>query len=38
MKCALITGFVSKTKDRFHEYNKEKSLEERLEMVRRWRE
>jgi len=33
VKCALITGFVSKTKDRFHEYNKEKSLEERLEMV-----
>jgi len=33
VKCALITGFVSKTKDRFHEYNEEKSLEERLEMV-----
>ncbi len=33
VKYALITGFVSKTKDRFHEYNKEKSLEERLEMV-----
>jgi xylose isomerase len=33
VKCALITGFVAKTKDRFHEYNKEKTLEERLEMV-----
>lgn len=30
---ALITGFASKTKDRFHEYNEEKSLAERLEMV-----
>ena len=26
VKFALITGFVSKTKDRFHEYNEEKSL------------
>ncbi len=33
VKCALITGFVSKTKDRFHEYNEEKTLPERLEMV-----
>ena len=33
VKFALITGFVSKTKDRFHEYNEEKSLAERLEMV-----
>jgi len=33
VKCALITGFVSKTKDRFHEYNTEKTLAERLEMV-----
>jgi xylose isomerase len=33
VKFALITGFVSKTKDRFHEYNAEKSLAERLEMV-----
>jgi xylose isomerase len=33
VKFALITGFLSKTKDRFHEYNEEKSLTERLEMV-----
>jgi xylose isomerase len=33
VKCALITGFVSKTRDRFHEYNMEKTLAERLEMV-----
>lgn len=35
VKFAVITGFVSKTKDRFHEYNEEKSLAERLEMVSR---
>ncbi len=35
VKCSLITAFVSKTKDRFHEYNDPKSLEERLEMVSR---
>jgi len=33
VKCALITAFVSRTKDRFHDYNAEKSLAERLEMV-----
>lgn len=33
VKNAIITGFLSKTKDRFHEYNKELSLEERLAMV-----
>lgn len=33
VKCALITGFVSKTKDRFHEYNESLSLAERLELV-----
>ena len=33
LKCALITSFVSKTKDRFHEYNQEKNLEERLQLV-----
>jgi xylose isomerase len=32
---ALITAFVGKTKDRFHEYNEEKTLEERLETVTR---
>ena len=33
VKCALITGFVSKTKDRFHEYNVDKKLAERLKLV-----
>lgn len=33
IKCAVITPFVTKTKDRFHEYNEEKTFEERLEMV-----
>ncbi len=33
LKCALITSFVSKTKDRFHEYNQDKTLEERLQLV-----
>lgn len=31
---AIITSFVSKTQDRFHEYNEPRTLEERLEMVR----
>ena len=35
VKCALITAFVSKTKDRFHEYNADKALAERLELVSR---
>jgi xylose isomerase len=33
VKSALITAFVSKTKDRFHEYNIEKALAERLKLV-----
>jgi hypothetical protein len=33
VKCALITAFVSKTKDRFHEYNRDMTLAERLELV-----
>jgi len=33
VKSALITAFVSKTKDRFHEYNKEKAFAERLKLV-----
>ena len=33
VKHALITSFVSKTRDRFHEYNKDKTLEERFAMV-----
>ncbi|HUX21873.1 MAG TPA: sugar phosphate isomerase/epimerase family protein [Spirochaetia bacterium] len=35
VKNALITGFLSKTKDRFHDYNKEISLDEKLSMVSR---
>ena len=35
VKNALITGFLSKTKDRFHDYNKEISLDEKLAMVSR---
>ena len=30
---ALITAFVSKTRDRFHEYNQVKTFDERLEVV-----
>ena len=30
---SVITSFLSRTKDRFHEYNEDKTLEERLEMV-----
>ena len=33
VKSALITCFVSKTKDRFHEYNIEKAFAERLKLV-----
>ena len=33
VKIGVITGFLSKTKDRFHEYNQEKTLQQRLEMV-----
>ncbi len=32
-KHALITAFISKTKDRFHEYNEHKTFEERLDIV-----
>lgn len=32
-KHSVITSFLSKTKDRFHEYNEEKSLEEKFEMI-----
>lgn len=35
LKCAVITAFLSKTKDRFHDYNQELSLDERLETVTR---
>ncbi|MDI1248431.1 MAG: TIM barrel protein [Lacunisphaera sp.] len=34
-KCALITAFVGQTKDRFHVYNDNKTLEEKFEMVSR---
>jgi xylose isomerase len=33
VKCALITAFVSRTKDRFHDYNRALELEERLALV-----
>jgi xylose isomerase len=33
VKIGVITSFLSKTKDRFHEYNEEKTLQQRLEMV-----
>jgi xylose isomerase len=33
IKSAVITSFLSRTKDRFHEYNEVKSLEERLQMI-----
>jgi len=32
-KHAVITAFISKTKDRFHEYNEAKDFEERLQVV-----
>jgi xylose isomerase len=35
VKCALITAFVSKTKDRFHDYNRALELDERLALVSR---
>ena len=33
LKMAIITGFLSKTKDRFHEYNKPLSLDEKFELM-----
>jgi len=33
IKHAVISSFLSKTKDRFHEYNTEKTLEEKFKMV-----
>ena len=30
---SVITSFLSRTKDRFHEYNEPKTLEERLETL-----
>jgi xylose isomerase len=35
VKNALITSFLSKTRDRFHEYNRDLSLEERLALASR---
>jgi xylose isomerase len=32
-KHSVITSFLSKTKDRFHEYNEEKNLEEKFQMI-----
>jgi xylose isomerase len=33
LKMGIITGFLSKTKDRFHEYNKELDLEAKFELM-----
>jgi xylose isomerase len=33
VKQAAISSFLSKTKDRFHEYNEDKTLEERFKIV-----
>jgi xylose isomerase len=33
IKCALITAFTGKTKDRFHEYNTDRNFEQKLELV-----
>ena len=39
-KHAVITAFISKTKDRFHEYNDPKTVDERFQipdvLVERW--
>jgi xylose isomerase len=35
VKNAIITSFLSKTKDRFHEYNAVKTLEEKFDMIKR---
>ena len=33
VKSAVISSFLSRTKDRFHEYNEVKDLEQRLQMI-----
>jgi xylose isomerase len=33
VKSAVITSFLTRTKDRFHEYNEVKTLEERFQMI-----
>ncbi|MBU3951260.1 MAG: sugar phosphate isomerase/epimerase, partial [Proteobacteria bacterium] len=33
LKMAIITGFLSQTKDRFHEYNSQISLDEKFELM-----
>ena len=35
LKMAIITGFLGKTKDRFHDYNRPLTLEEKLELMTR---
>jgi len=35
LKMAIITGFLSKTKDRFHEYNQALNLEQKFELMTR---
>ncbi|GHV40116.1 xylose isomerase [Spirochaetia bacterium] len=34
VKNAIITSFLSKTKDRFHEYNESKTLEQKFDMIK----
>jgi len=33
LKMAIITGFLSKTKDRFHEYNQPRDLDGKFELM-----
>ena len=33
LKMGIITGFLSRTKDRFHEYNEPLSLEEKFQLM-----
>ena len=35
LKMAIITGFLSRTKDRFHEYNEPLELEQKFELMSR---
>ena len=35
LKMGIITGFLSQTKDRFHEYNKPLELDQKFELMTR---
>jgi hypothetical protein len=37
LKMAIITGFLSKTKDRFHEYNAPLALDEKFALMAGYR-